>query len=722
MKKFLAMLLALIMVMSMAACGAKTETPAPTAAPATEPAGPVYVDPYADVADDYDALSEAVYMDVLGEFNTYYETALAESNVSKSRALMAIAEAKMLSAGIFLPTTSQGGNFAVSRVAPYTNTPVLFGNDEFRFHDRIVTTEPIEAAHYNEMKAKWAELAGTGTYEQYVKDYLTEKGYTIKAEHVAYFDANVQIWDVLATSYAADSEILVNTYDGLVEYDMENVAQPALSTGYTVSEDGLKYTFTIREGQVWVDNQGREVGKITADDWVAGMQHVCDAAGGLEYLLGAGFANIVNADAYVAGEVTDFAEVGVKAIDDYTLQYTLEKPTNYFPTMLSYGVFAPLCREYYESMGGKFGADFAADAADYKYGKGPDSIAYNGPFVITNYADNNIVAYEPNASYWNADGNNINKLTFFYTDGSDHQKMYDDFFTGVIDNVGLSTERVQIAREKGTFDTYAYIADTNATTYCGFFNLRRAAFANYNDANIGISPKSDEDKVRTGAAMLNQNFRLALATSMDRGTYNEQSVGSELKLNNLCNSYTPGTFVSLTEETTVAINGTDKTYPAGTFYGQIMQDQLDADGVKLTVWNGQSSSGFDGWYNPEAAKAYIAAAAEELAAVGIEVTKENPIVLDFPVNTTSTVNINQKQALKKSIEAATDGLIVVQLVEYATRDEYLAATYRFNTGNEANYDFNDGSGWGPDYGDPSTYLGTMLPDYAGYMTKALGVF
>ena len=729
MKKFnkiLSLVLVLAMMLGLVACGGKSEAPAATEAPAaqTEAAAPaaVYVDPYADIADDYDALSEAVYMDVLGEFNAYYEEALAESNVSKSRALMAIAEAKLLGAGIFLPTTSQGGNFAVTRVAPYTNTPVLFGNDEYRFHDRIVTTEPIEAAHYNEMKAKWAELAGTGTYEQYVRDYLAEKGYTIKTEHVAYFDANVQIWDVLATSYAADSEILVNCYDGLVEYDMENVAQPALSTGYTVSEDGLKYTFTIREGAVWVDNQGREVGKVTADNWVAGMQHVCDAAGGLEYLLGAGFANIVNADAYVAGEVTDFAEVGVKAIDDYTLEYTLDKPTNYFPTMLSYGVFAPLCREYYESLGGKFGDEFKADDPNYKYGKGPDSIAYNGPFRITNYADNNIVAYEANTTYWNADGNNINKLTFFYTDGSDHQKMYDDFFTGVIDSVGLTTERVQIAREKGTFDTYAYIADTNATTYCGFFNLRRAAFANYNDANVGISPKTEEDVVRTGAAMLNKNFRLALATSMDRATYNEQSVGSELKLNNLCNSYTPGTFVSLEEDTTVSINGTDKTYPKGTFYGQIMQDQLDADGIALTVWNGQSSSGFDGWYNPEACKGYIAAAVEELAAIGIEVSAANPIYLDFPVRTDSTVNMNQKQALKKSIEAATDGLVIVNLVEYVTRDEYLAATYRFNVGNEANYDFNDGSGWGPDYGDPSTYLGTMLPYGAGYMTKSLGIF
>ena len=146
MKKFLAMLLALTMVVSLAACGAKTETPAPTAAPAapvaTEAAAPVYVDPFADVADDYDELSAAVYDLVLGEFNAYYEEALAESNVSKSRALMAIAEAKMLGAGIFLPTTSKGGNFSMSKVAPYTNTPVLFGNDMYRFHDRIVTNDP----------------------------------------------------------------------------------------------------------------------------------------------------------------------------------------------------------------------------------------------------------------------------------------------------------------------------------------------------------------------------------------------------------------------------------------------------------------------------------------------------------------------------------------------------------------------------------------------------
>jgi ABC-type oligopeptide transport system substrate-binding subunit len=62
------------------------------------------------------------------------------------------------------------------------------------------------------------------------------------------------------------------------------------------------------------------------------------------------------------------------------------------------------------------------------------------------------------------------------------------------------------------------------------------------------------------------------------------------------------------------------------------------------------------------------------------------------------------------------------VIEFATRDDYLAATYRFEVGCDANFDLNDGSGWGPDYGDPSTYLGTMLPNYAGYMTKSLGIF
>ena len=731
MKKFnkiLSLALVLAMMLSLVACGGKTEAPAETtAAPAqTEAAAQteavVYSDPFADVADDYDELSQAVYDHVLGDFYAYYMEAQEEESTAMRYAKMAIAEAKMLSAGIFLPTTSKGGNYAIARMAPKSNTPVLWGNDTYRFHDVIVAEELIASEDIAAMREEWVKLVGTGEYEAWAKAYLTEKGYNLKDHLAYYFDADPETWDVLATSNAADSEILVNTYDGLVEYDMENQLQPALAESWEVSEDGLTYTFKIRQGQVWVDNQGRKVADVKADDFVAGMQHMMDAMGGLEYLVCAGCANIVGADEYVSGDITDFAEVGVKAVDEYTVQYTLTQPTAYFMTMLGYGVFAPMSREYYESMGGKFGADYDATADSYKYAKGPDSIAYCGPFVITNYTSKNIIVFETNESYWNVEGNNLKSMTFYYQDGSDPLKLYNDTLAGNNDGCGLGASSLEVAKNDGNYEKFGYIAETDATSYCGFFNVRRAAFANYNDANVAVSPKSELDKERTGAAMLNQNFRLALAMSIDRATYNAQSVGEDLKLNSLINSYTPGTFVNLPEEVTVDINGTATTFAAGTFYGAIMQAQLDADGVALKVWNGTTSSGFDGWYNPDASAAALAKAVEELAAVGIEVSAENPIYIDFNVRTDSQTNVNMKQSVKQSVETVTGGLIKINLVECATRDNYLDATYWYGNGSEANFDLNDGSGWGPDYGDPSTYLGTMLPQYAGYMTKSLGIF
>lgn len=731
MKKFnkiMSLALVLVMMLSMVACGSNAPaetTPAATEA-ATEAAATVvageYVDPYADVRGDYDELSQAIYDDVLGEFYEYYMAAMEEDDQAKHFALMAISEAKMLESGIFFPTYSKGGQYSMYRKAPYSNTNVLWGNDTYRYHKAIVTTEPLASEDYMALKEAWAGMVGTGEYEQYAKDYLTGKGYELKDTFNFYFDADPNTWDVLATSNAADSEILVNTYDGLAEYDMENQLQPALAESWEVSEDGLTYTFHIRQGQIWVDNQGRKVADVTADDWVAGMQHVLDAMGGLEWLLGEGNANIVGADAYVNGETTDIADVGVKALDDYTLQYTLTAPTSYFMTMLGYGIFAPMSRSYYESMGGKFGSDFDASAADYKYGKGPDSIAYCGPFVVTSFTSNNTIVFEENESYWDKENNNIHSMVFPYTDGSDPLKPYDDFMNGVVDTLGLTSERVEIAKEKGTYDLYTVVSPTDATSYCGFLNVNRSAFANYNDASVGVSPKSDEEKERAGVAMLNNNFRMALVTAVDRATYNEQSVGTELKYAALINSYTPGDFVNLPSETTVEINGVETTFAAGTMYGVIVQAQLDADGCPIQAWNGTASTGYDGWYNVEASQAYLNAAIEELAAQGIEVSAENPIHLDMPVRTDSQVTMNQKQAIKKSVEAATNGVIIIDLVEYSTRDTYLDATYWYSNGEEANFDLNDGSGWGPDYGDPQSYLGTMLPQYSGYMTKCLGLF
>ena len=175
MKKFLALLLALTMVLSLAACGGNN-TPAPTDAPVVDatdaPEAVTYVDPYADLREDYDALSEAIYMDELGEFYEAFEAAKAAKTVSEKYALMAIAEAKLMEAAVFLPLTAQGGNYAISRVAPNTASTTAWGNDQNRYHNVLVTTEPIPAAHRDELKAMWAELKGTGTWEASAKAFL----------------------------------------------------------------------------------------------------------------------------------------------------------------------------------------------------------------------------------------------------------------------------------------------------------------------------------------------------------------------------------------------------------------------------------------------------------------------------------------------------------------------------------------------------------------------
>ena len=715
MKKLFALLMAVCMIASMAAC----------AKPADEQKPVTYVDPYAQFAGDYDKLSQEIYKDVLGEFDQYYAQAKAATSVAERFALMAIAEAKLMESGVFVPLTSQGGNYAISRVAPYTAPNVLWGNDSDRFHNVVVADKPITPADRDEMKAKWNELKGTGTYEAWAEGFLVEKGYALKDSYTLGYSSDPKTWDVLATYRAADSEAIVNTYDNLMEYDCEGTLQPALATGYTVSDDGLTYTFTLRPGLKWVDSQGREVADVKADDFVAGLQHLLDAEGGLEGLV---FGLIKNAHEYYKGEVTDFAQVGVEAVDDLTVKYTLCEATPYFMTMHGYGLFCPLSRDFYESKGGKFGAEFDAAAESYVYGTTPENIAYCGPYIVTNATEKNTIVFKANAKYWNKDNINMKTITWLYNDGEDALKAYNDCMSGVLDGAGLNASAVAAAKKDGNFDKYAYTSGTDATAYCGFVNVNRGALTNYTEDGVATSPKTEEQKARAKGALYNVHFRRAMLFALDRGAHNAQDVGEDLKYASLINSYTPGNFVSLPEDVTVKINGTDKTYAKGTYYGQIMQDQIDADGVKIKVWDptaeagAGSSAGFDGWFSVENAKAEMEIALAELKAQGLEISKENPIYIDLPMFSGSETYKNRAMAFKQSIEKSLDGIIIMNLLDCPTADDWYNAAYYPDLGEQMNYDISDISGWGPDWGDPNSYLDTMLGDYAGSMAKNLGIF
>ena len=725
-KKVLSIILSLCMVLSsiaiLASCSKDDENPGSGTTAGTDA---ITTGGEEEELSEYEKASGELYEKVLGEFYDAYEAAKKETNESKKWAMMAIAEAKLLATGVMLPTSSNGGNYAITKVAPNTATSTLWGNDSYRYHDVIVTTNFIKATHRVEMKQKWAELKGTGQYEAWVKSYLKDKGYTIKDTYSLGYTGDPQTWDVLGTSQAADSEAIVNTYDGLLEYDMENRLMPALAVSYTVSDDGLTYTFKIRENVKWVDSQGREVATVKADDFVAGMQHMMDAAEGLEYLVE---GIIKNAKEYNAGEITDFTQVGVKAVDDNTLVYTLEKPTSFFLTMLGYGVFAPMSRQYYVSQGGKFGAEYNSEAEDYNYGKTPDNIAYCGPYRVTNFTKENTIVFELNEKYWDAANVNIKKITWLYNDGKDALKAYNDAKAGLLDGAGLNSSSLEKAKQDGLYNDYHYVSSTDATSFMSFVNVNRTAYANTADVTKLVTTLTPDQQVRSKAALQNVHFRRAIAFAVDRAEYNAQSTGDELKFASLINTYTPGNFVSLKEEVTVSINGTDKTYPAGTFYGAIMQDQMDADGVKIKVWDKDaddglgSSAGFDGWYNVANAVEELNKAITELATAGITVSAEQPIVIEMPYFSGSEIYTNRANVYKQSIEAALEGKVKVSLCACDVVQDWYYAGYWTVTGEEANYDLYDLSGWGPDYGDPQTYLDTFLPDGDGYMTKCIGIY
>ena len=747
MKKFLSLLLALVMVFGLAACGntptnesnnpgttnpGTTNSPSGTDAPEEPYTGPDWT---AIDAMDHETASETLYEWNLGEFYECYQTALEELDPSTRLALMAIAEAKLYESGTFLPVQSNGGSYGMSRIVPRTITSLSWGNDSSRYYTLIIANELIKAEDRVALTALWTESETAEEYNAAVLNFFKEHGYTQNDTYSFAYSDSIRSWDTIATSYASDSEFIAPTVSALLEYDAKNHQNPALAESYEISDDGLTYTFHIRKGVKWVDQQGREIADVTADDWVASMQHLADNVDASGYLMTASEGcGIKNFEEYLYGEITDFNEVGVKALDEYTLQYTLEKPFPSFLTMVGYGVFAPLNRAYYKSQGGTFGAE-GDDYTSGNYGIDPSHILYCGAFLITNYTDGVTIRYEANPTYWNADAMNIHYIVNTYNDGSDTTRNYKECKDGTVVSTALTAANLVSAKEeipegetKTYFDLYAYVSSNTGTTYCGWYNLNRSTWANWSDETKGISPMADNEEAhaRTRSALNNQHFRLALTFGFDRGSYNGVVYGEDLKYARLRNTYTPGDFMALNSDVTVSINGTSTTFKAGTWYGEMIQAQLNADGCPIKVWdpNGNdgigSSDAFDGWYNASNAKAELEKAIAELAEIGVEVSAANPIYIDYPYGAYNQNSSNQANAYKQSIENSLGGAVIVNLVGfddgYALQDSY----YRMRDGQDANYDISTGSGWGPDYGDPQTYLDTI--QFEGYMAKNVGLW
>ena len=708
-RKALALALSLIMVLGLAACGSGGEdTPVATTAPSAQAEGGILTD------------EEAIYMNAMSDFYDAYMAAFEAETVSERWALMAIAEAKFLESGVATPMYTAGGCYAMSRVPFRASGYASWLGDRVYYDQMVITNEIITTEDYEYLVDMWYELTGTGTYTPSAVDYLTEQGYTFTDTATRTFDRVGTTWDFLSDGDFHDDASFI---DYLYQYNSEGELVPHLATDYDVSDDGLTYTFYIREGVSWVDSQGRQVAELTADDWVAGLQHVADAGSSSIYNLSGILEGL---DAYIYGETTDFSTVGIKAVDDYTLQYTLTAECPYFMSMIADTCFIPMSRSYYLSQGGVFGMqeyDEAIASSSYLYGTDQDHIAYCGPYLCTNVTDKNSINYIANESYWNADNVQIKAVNFIYDDGSDVTREYNDFMNGVGTTMVLDTAQLEIAKNDGNFDKYVHVAPNVTNIFLMWFNENRQVYANVADGAC-VSQKTEEQKEVSRAALQNQHFRLALAYSIDRASYTAQSLGEDLKYVCLRNSYVPGDFVALEEDVTVSINGTETTFPAGTYYGEIVQAQVDADGYPFQIWDAENhtSDGFDGWYNVENAVAELELAIADLQAMGYEVSEENPVVLDYPYSAYNETATNQAVVLKTCIEEALGGMVEVALVDCQDSTENLNAWFNTNSGAEYNYDLGGLGGIGADFGDPETYLDGLLPYGDGFAIRKMGLW
>ena len=723
MKRISVLLLAVVLVLAFVSCGKKTSSTAGTESTSStsstssststtaqgtgSTAGTAPVETVPVVYERGD--DEVIYSEVLGEYEALSEAAKKASSDDERFVLYAQAEAYLLDSAVMLPTTTQGGAYSISRVAYRTTPYVNWGNDDDRWYSMVISSDILTKEERAEMIELWNKaVKGEGKYD--AEAYLRSKGHSIVKDYRTTFTTAPVTLDTLNTSSQADTEILVNTVDNLVQYNNLGQMVPSMAESWSVSDDGLTYTFKIRSNAYWYTSEGRQYAKVTAEDFEAGFQHMLDAEAGLEWLVD---GVITGVHEYLNGG--SWADVGYKAVDKNTLRITLVEPKSYFLTMLTYSCFSPICKNFYISRGGVFGRAeyaeaYAAGAINYGLATDVASQVYNGAFLLQKLNSDSEIVVVKNQHYWNKKAVKLNSITWIYDAGENPVQTYKDTVSGIYAGMALqeSNGTLELAKADGYFDTCAYISDTTSTSYFCGLNLNRGTFALSSGAVKSL--KNDKQKIDTETAMMNKNFRKALVHAFDKATYNAVSRGTDLAETNLRNMYTHPEFVQLKEAQTDA-NG--HTFPAGTMYGEMVQYYLSQLDPYITV-----KDGVNGWFNAQVAKSYLEKAKQEL---GNSVTW--PIHIENVYYSAASVQLAQAEAVKQVIEEALGSEnVVIDNLEATTSADYYACGYRATNGEAGNFDIFYGSGWGPDFGDPCTYLDTFLGYGAGYMTKVIGLF
>ena len=489
------------------------------------------------------------------------------------------------------------------------------------------------------------------------------------------FSANPTTFNYLLDYYADNTAVITNLVDGLLENDSYGNLVPALAEDWSVSSDGLTYTYKLRKDAKWYTADGEEYASVKAQDFVTGIKYAADNKGQAMDLIQ---NSIKGLNDYVTGVTNDFSTVGVKALDDYTVEYTLTRPEPYWNSKTTNSILFPVNEEFLKSKDKDFGT------------LTPDSILYNGPYLLKDFTSKSSIEYVKNPHYYDHDKVTIEKVKLAYFDGSDQEMTIRNFESGAYSIAGVYPNSSNYAKTKEKYQDNIVYSLQDKTSWYFNFNVNRKTYNH-------TAKTTDEQKKSVQTAILNKNFRQAINFGIDRTAYSAQSNGEEAASKTLRNTLVPPTFVQVGDKT----------------FGEVTASKLVNYG---TEWSGINlADAQDAYFNKEKAQAKFAEAKKELEAQGVTF----PIHLDVPVDQTNKNAVSGMNSVKQTLETVLGSDNIVIDVQQLSTDDFGNVAFLAPNPAARDYDLNF-DGWVGDYQDPSTYLDPFNAE-TGFYLKIFGL-
>ena len=489
------------------------------------------------------------------------------------------------------------------------------------------------------------------------------------------FSGNPTTFNYLLDYYADNTAIITNLVDGLLENDNYGNLVPSLAEDWSVSSDGLTYTYKLRKDAKWFTADGEEYAPVKAQDFVTGIKYAVDNKSQAIDLIQ---NSIKGLNDYITGVDSDFSKVGVKAIDDQTVEYTLTRPEPYWNSKTTNSILFPVNEEFLNSKGKDFGT------------LSPDSILYSGPYLLKDFTSKSSIEYVKNPHYYDHDKVSIEHVKLAYFDGSDQELTIRNFESGAYSIAGVYPNSSNFAKTKEKYKNNIIYSLQDKTSWYFNFNVNRKAYNH-------TSKTTDEQKKSTETAVLNKNFRQAVNFALDRTAYSAQSNGEEAASKTLRNTLVPPTFVQVGDKT----------------FGEVVASKLVNYG---TEWSGINlADAQDAYFNKEKAQAKFAEAKKDLASQGVTF----PIHLDVAVDQTNKNAVTGMNSVKQTLESVLGADNLVIDVQQLSTDEYNNVAFLAPTAADRDYDLNF-DGWVGDYQDPSTYLNPFNAE-DGFYLKIFGL-